>query len=175
MVKRSKARTALLPTICLLMIAAGNDAIFRRLCSALGIEDLADDPRFATNRDRVANRQVVEDAIEECTSKLSTDALLVLTREHDVPASAIQSVDAVIADPQVSASGMVQDAHHPEVPNYRDVSLPLRIDGTRPRSDDPPPAPGEHTLEVLTEIGFDDEEMESLLASGAVSGQPRTD
>lgn len=156
------------------MIAAGNDAIFRRLCSALEIEALADDPRFATNPDRVAHREAVEGAVEACTTKLSTAALLVLTREHEVPASAIQSLDAVNADPQVAASEMIQAARHPGVAGYRDISLPLRVDGIRPRSEDSPPAPGEHTLEVLTELGFDAAESESLLASGAVSGPLRT-
>lgn len=157
------------------MIAAGNDAIFRRLCSALEIEDLADDPRFATNPDRVAHREAVEGAVEARTTTLSTAALLELTRAHEVPASAIQSLDAVISDPQVSASEMIQSARHPGVAGYRDISLPLRVDGIRPRSEDPPPAPGAHTLEVLTELGFDGAETEALLDSGAVYGPLRTD
>jgi len=146
------------------MIAAGNDGIFRRLCKALGRTDLADDPRFATNPDRVQHRDAVEGAVEECTSTLSTAQLLDLTREHEVPASAIQPLDAVIADAQVAASGMLPDARHPEVPDYRDVSLPLRMDGVRPRH-----------VEVLEELGFDSTDVEALLDGAAVFGPLRSD
>jgi len=157
------------------MIAAGNDGIFRRLCTALGRMDLADDPRFATNPDRVAHREAVEGAVEECTSTLSTAQLLDLTREHEVPASAIQPLDQVISDPQVIASGMLGPTTHPEVPDYRDVSLPLRMGGVRPRNEGAPPAPGADTLEVLGELGFEVGEVEALLEGGAVSGPLRSD
>ena len=156
-------------TDCHVMIAAGNDAIFRRLCEALGLDELADEARFATNPDRVANREVLDPLIEARTSEISTAELLDLTRTHAVPASAIQTIPEVIADPQVTVSGMLHAVPHPAVPGYRDVSLPLRIDGVRPRGDSPPPGRGAHTLEVLAELGYGQAEVDRLIESGAVA------
>ena len=150
------------------MIAAGNDAIFRRLCAALDFPDVADDPRFVSNPARVAHREVLDPLIEGRTDRLSTKELLDLTRRHDVPASAIRSIEEVVADEQVAVAGMMPTAAHPRVPEYRDVSLPLRVDGERPRGVGAPPAPGEHTLEVLAELGLEADEIEDLLARGVV-------
>jgi crotonobetainyl-CoA:carnitine CoA-transferase CaiB-like acyl-CoA transferase len=149
------------------MIAAGNDAIFGRLCTALGIEDVARDDRFTTNPERVANRDTLDPKIEERTARLSTEELLELTRDHAVPASAIRSIAEVVADEQVEAAGMLPVSEHPEVPGYRDVSLPLRIDGERPRGAGAPPASGAHTVDVLEELGFSSVEVARLLETGA--------
>lgn len=152
------------------MIAAGNDAIFRRLCEALDLPGVADDPRFASNPSRVEHRADVDRIVEEATAKLSSAELLERTRAHSIPASAIQSIADVVDDPQVQAAGMVPTVDHPEVPGYRDVSLPLRIDGARPRAERVPPASGADTVAVLREVGFDDSEIDELLASKVVSG-----
>jgi crotonobetainyl-CoA:carnitine CoA-transferase CaiB-like acyl-CoA transferase len=149
------------------MIAAGNDGIFRRLCLALGLEELPADPRFATNPERVAHRTVLDPLVEGRTSKLSTKELLSLARQHSVPASAIRSIDDVVGDEQVEAADMVPTATHPRVANYRDVSLPLRMDGARPRGVGAPPAIGEHTREVLGELGYGESEIVRLLEEGA--------
>lgn len=152
------------------MIAAGNDGIFERLCAALGLSDCAADPRFATNADRVRHRDELETMVEEQTRHVSTADLLALTRLHAVPASAIQTIAEVVDDDQVAASDMIHSTAHPQVDGYRDVSLPLRIGGERPRAERPPPAPGGDTQEVLVELGFDEAQVEVLFGSGAVEG-----
>lgn len=156
------------------MIAAGNDAIFGRLCETLGLGPLLDDPRFSSNRDRVLNRTALDELVEDRTSRLPTSELLDLTRRHAVPASAIQSIPEVVEDAQVAASGMLLPTHHPEVPEYRDVSLPLRVDGVRPRGEGAPPAAGEHSRAVLSELGYEAAEVERLLASDAVGQSTRS-
>lgn len=154
------------------MIAAGNDAIFTRLCDALRCPEMATDPNHASNADRVAHRDVLEAAIEERTSVLSTDELLALTRQHAVPASAIRTIADVVGDPQVEASGMLPSVVHPEADGYRDISLPLRMDGERPRAEATPPASGAQTREVLRELGFGDDEVEELLRRGVAQAPP---
>ncbi len=151
------------------MIAAGNDAIFSRLCHVLGLEELVEDERFLTNPLRVANREALDLLVEERTSELSTEDLLSLARLKSVPASAIRSISEVVEDEQVEAAGMMPASDHPQAEGYRDVSLPLRIDGVRPRGEGPPPASGGHTVEVLSELGFSEDEVRELIGLGAVA------
>lgn len=150
------------------MIACGNDGIFRRLCAALGLDSLPDDERFRENPLRVKHRDALDGLVESRTETFTTADLLATLRDHSVPASAIRGIDEVVEDPQVEAVGMLGASPHPLVPDYRDVSLPLRIDGERPRATVAPPAPGEHTAEVLAELGFGADEVEALVADGAV-------
>ena len=151
------------------MIAAGNDAIFRRLCEALELDGVGDDPRFASNAERVAHRAELDPIVEDATERLSTNELLRRTRAHAIPASMIQSIDQVVDDPQVQAAGMFPLVDHPEIAGYRDVSLPVRLDGERLRAGRMPPAAGEHTVELLEELEFDRASIDQLLASGVVS------
>lgn len=148
------------------MIAAGNDAIFRRLCRALGLDGVAEDPRFAGNADRVRHREALDLLVEEATSQQTTGALLAVLHRHAVPASAIQDIPEVVENEQVAAAGMIPEAPHHRGAGYRDVAIPLRMDGARPRADAVPPRAGEHTVAVLAEAGFDEEEIRALLADG---------
>ena len=103
---------------------------------------------------------------------LSTEELLALTQQHAVPASAIRTIADVVGDPQVEASGMLRSVGRPQAEGYRDVSLPLRIDGARPRAEATPPASGEQTREVLRELGFDDDDVTDLLSRGVAQAPP---
>lgn len=150
------------------MIAAGNDALFGRLCSALGLEGLPEDPRFLTNPLRSKNQSELIPLLEERTRLLTTTELLELGRRHGVPCSAIHDIGQVVADPQVEAAEMITRAPHPEVEDYRDLSLPVRVDGARPRGPGTPPRPGEHTRDVLAELGYAEDEVAALLTGGVV-------
>lgn len=150
------------------MIAAGNDAIFGRLCQALGLESLPADPRFATNAERVHNRDALDALVEAATETLTTAQLLERMREHSVPASAIRTIGEVASDEQVEAAGMLAPLPHARSEDYRDVPIPLRLDGDRPRAPLPPPTPGEHTAEVLSELGYGEDEVDDLVRRGVV-------
>jgi crotonobetainyl-CoA:carnitine CoA-transferase CaiB-like acyl-CoA transferase len=153
------------------MIAAGNDAIFGRLCAALGVAELAGDPRFLTNPLRSANSAALIPLIEARTRLHATAALVELTRRHAVPCSAIRDIGEVVADPQVAAAGLIPAAPDAEVPDYRDVAIPLRMDGERPHSEVTPPHAGEHTREILAELGYSEREVEGLVARDVVEAR----
>ncbi len=86
-----------------------------------------------------------------------------LGSHHAVSCSPIQNMAEVAAHPQVAEAGLLPMAAHPEVSNYRDVALPLRVDGERPRGARPPPGAGEHTGEVLAELGYTEGEVRGFL------------
>jgi crotonobetainyl-CoA:carnitine CoA-transferase CaiB-like acyl-CoA transferase len=151
-----------------LMIAAPTDTLFVRLCRALGRPDLAADPRFGDNGGRVRHRDALVPALEAETARHTTAALLERLQGAEVTCAPIQRLDQVVDDPQTKASEMLAPTAHPTVPDLRTVALPIRWDGARPRPRRPPPRLGEHTGEILAELGLPAAEVAALAARGIV-------
>ena len=145
-----------------LVIAAGNDRLFVRLCETLGHADWAADPRFQRNADRVANRHELHALIEGCTAAWTTRDLADALNEAGVPAGPIQSIAEVAADPQALALGIVQTVEHPAIPALKSLGLPFLLNGVRPPLRRHPPMLGQHTREVLAELGFEAEQIAAL-------------
>lgn len=134
-----------------LMIAAGNDQIFRRLCDALGLDELAEDPRYRTNESRVEHRDGLVSRLAARTREEPRERLLEALREHRVPCAPVQDVGEVMRDAQVAATGMLRTrAASPDT--WLDVALPLSWDEGRAEVRHPPPRLGEHTEEILAEV-----------------------
>ena len=150
------------------MIAAGSDALFRRLCDAIGTAELAGDPRFTDNPSRVRHRAALVDALSAKTRELKTDDVLERLRAAGVPSSPILTVDRVLQEPQTEASGMLVGARHPRLPDYRSVGLPIRWDGARPGVRRVPPLLGEDTTDVLTWLGYTLDDVRNLQSRGLV-------
>ena len=132
------------------MIAAGNDDIFRRLCEALELE-LASRSDYRSNAARVANRERLADMLSERTRRYSTEALLQLLSRHRVPAAPIHTVASAVADPQTEATGMLRRCPHPTIRDYVDIPMPVRWDGRRAALRRFPPGAGEHQDEIVPE------------------------
>jgi crotonobetainyl-CoA:carnitine CoA-transferase CaiB-like acyl-CoA transferase len=132
------------------MIAAGNDATFRRLCHALGLDEVAEDRRFDSNPGRVAHRAELERVVAARTALDDVAVLVERLRHAAVPCAPIHDVAQVTSHEQVVASGMLRPLPGEAAP--LDVALPVRWDGARATTRRPPPGAGEHTREILAEL-----------------------
>ena len=150
------------------MVAAGNDRQFASLCEALGSPDLADDPRFRTNPDRVTNRQALAELIGERFRTDTAAAWLERLFAAGVPAAPVQDLAEVAAYEQTEAMELLQPVAHPTVSELRLVRLPLTANGERALHRTAPPALGAHSVDVLREAGYAEEEIERLHASGVI-------
>jgi crotonobetainyl-CoA:carnitine CoA-transferase CaiB-like acyl-CoA transferase len=151
-----------------LMVAAPNDELFADLCGAVGSPELASDPRFATNPDRVANRDELVAFLAPRFASEPLDAWLERLEQAGVPAAPIRDVAEVAADGQTLALGILQQLPHAAVRDFTTLALPLSFDGERLTHASPPPLLGEHSAQVLAEVGYSEEEIEGLAASGTV-------
>jgi crotonobetainyl-CoA:carnitine CoA-transferase CaiB-like acyl-CoA transferase len=134
------------------ILAVGNDGQFRKFCDVIGLEGLADDPDFATNSARVANRAALREAILGPLAALTRDELLPKLEAAHVPASPINTIGQAFADPQTIARGMrldLDDGHGNVLPSVR---APMLMSATPLAYDRPSPRLGEHTQEILAEL-----------------------
>ncbi|GAA2362738.1 CaiB/BaiF CoA-transferase family protein [Saccharopolyspora halophila] len=151
-----------------IMVAAGNDGLWQRFARAIGLEHLAHDPRFASNPDRVSNRDVLLPLIEDALAQRSAEDWSKVLAEHAVPAGAINTVDQALAHPQVVAREMVSAVEHPSAGRVRTVTSPIKLSGTPPQVRTAPPTHGQHTGEVLTALGLDEDRIGALRDKGVI-------
>lgn len=154
-----------------MVIGAGNDAIFRRAAAVLGHPEWCDDPRFADNEARTHHQREMKGEIEAVTTQRPLAEWLQLFRQARVPASKIQDIEDVIADPQVRERGLVETFHHPATGRDFDIVATAfghfsRTPGSSPAT---APALGEHGDALLSELlGYDRERIETLRDKGVI-------
>lgn len=151
-----------------LLLAVGNDSQFRRFAAVIGAPQWGDDPRFATNAARVAARAELVPLIAARLSTRATADWLSAFRAAQVPAAPIQSIAEVFADPQVVHRGLRTSMPHPLCGELPMVAHPVRWSATPASYRQPPPRLGEHTDEVLAELGFDAPQIAELRTRGVV-------
>jgi crotonobetainyl-CoA:carnitine CoA-transferase CaiB-like acyl-CoA transferase len=146
-----------------IILAVGNDGQYAKFCQVAGRPELATDPRFAKNQDRVRNRAVLVPMLEEVMKTRGKAAWLGALEAAKVPCGAINNIGEVFADPQVQERGMVHQWEHPLAGPLNLVGSPIKLGGTPVRTDLPPPLLGEHTAQVLGEVlGWDEERIRAL-------------
>ena len=151
-------------------LAVGNQAFWAKLCTALDIEHLATDPRFASWLLRLENNQALLPLMEATFKSKPRSHWLEVLAANDIPAAPVQTVAEFMADPAVRHHDMVREYDHPDVGRLTMMGQPLVFADTPARDPGPPPALGQHTDAVLEELGYTDVGIAELKRRGVVKG-----
>jgi crotonobetainyl-CoA:carnitine CoA-transferase CaiB-like acyl-CoA transferase len=151
-----------------LALAVGSERQWPRLCAALGLPDLAADPRFATNGDRVERRAELRPILAARFAERPTADWAAALDAAEIPWGAVADVATAFASPEAAALEMTIEVEHPAFGALRQIGIPLRFAATPGAIRTPPPLLGEHTDEVLREVGYSWAEVTSLRTRGVV-------
>lgn len=152
-----------------IIVAVGNDGQYRKFVTAGGRPELADDPRFATNPMRIRNRDILVPMVADMVKTKTKQEWIALLETNGVPCGPINNLDEVFVNPQVNARGMRIDLPHPSGGKVKLVGSPMKMSGTPPQYDMPPPLLGQHTDEVLRDVlGQTPEQIAALRDKGIV-------
>jgi crotonobetainyl-CoA:carnitine CoA-transferase CaiB-like acyl-CoA transferase len=143
-------------------IASAGDEIFRRLCRALDAPELADHPDYRTGKSRSDNRKALNAAIEAITETRSSAEWIERFNQAGVPAGPIYTMDQVFADPQVRHLGIAQPVEHPLLGRLELVGQAVTLSRTPSRLRSASPEPGEHSEQILRELGYGDNDIAHL-------------
>ena len=154
-------------------LAVGNQSFWVKLCKALGLEHLADDPRFGSWLLRIQNNADLLPILEARFREQSRAEWLDVLAAHDIPAAPVQPLLDFFEDPAVRHHGLVHEYDHPEVGRLRLMGQPLVFAETPTRDPGPPPTLGQHTDAILSELGYTDAEIAALHARRVLGGPRR--
>jgi crotonobetainyl-CoA:carnitine CoA-transferase CaiB-like acyl-CoA transferase len=129
-------------------LAVGNNTQFENLCGAIGHPELADDERFASNPDRVANREELVAILQEKFSRRTADEWTKEIRNAGVPCGPVNTLADVFSDGHVLGSGILRDVEHPAAGMLKMLASPILVNGERLTIRRPPPTLGQHTEEM---------------------------
>jgi len=152
-----------------LVLGVANESIWRRFCAAIGRAELTDDPRFATNANRVENRKSLISILLEIFLARDTQTWLNLLQQAEVPCAPVQTIDQVFSEPQVHHRDMLVEVDHPTAGKVRMAGIPVKFSTTPASIRLPPPTLGQHTEEILkTWLGMEKEEVNNLRKGNVV-------
>lgn len=154
-------------------LGAANQANWERMLTVIGAPELNADARFASNRARMANREVLAEILDGYFVNRSTAEWIAALEVVGVPAGPVLSIAEMHAHPQTGARGMVVETDHPRAGRVKAIGMPVKFSGAPGCGSRPAPLYGEHSREVLAEHGYATEEIERLISSGAVEADER--
>jgi crotonobetainyl-CoA:carnitine CoA-transferase CaiB-like acyl-CoA transferase len=150
-------------------IGAANQRNWERLLDVMEVPEIADDPRFATNSERMAHLKELEDVLTPVFRERTRDEWLTRLEKAGVPAGPVMDVCEMFEDPHAQARGMIPTVEHAKLGPVRTLGLPIKLSETPGEVATGAPLFGQHTEEVLKEYGFDTDEIASFAEEGAVA------
>ncbi len=142
--------------------------MWKIFCPVIGCPELTEDPRYRSNSDRKANRDSLVARLQEVFLTRTYEDWETLLTGSGIPVGAINNLAEVVEHPQVRARGSMVEMNHPSAGRVRIVGVPVRLSATPGSVRTPSPTLGQHTDEVLRELGWDANEIDALRAAGAL-------
>jgi crotonobetainyl-CoA:carnitine CoA-transferase CaiB-like acyl-CoA transferase len=152
------------------ILGVGSDNVWQSFCKLVDRDDLARDPRFAENANRVQNYEALMPIVREIIKARDTDAWLPALRAAGVPAGRINTIDQALADEHLLERGMIIELEHPTLGAIKSIATPIHMSETPLVYRKPPPRLGEHTDEVLRELQYNTEQIQRLKNHGVING-----
>ena len=156
-----------------LMIGAGNDQQWRKLCDILGLEAYADDPRFATNTERVRHSIECAALVQDVIGTHTVEHWLEKLGEAGLPSAPVHGIDQALQHPQIEARKLVVKPRHPVLGELPLVGFPVVFNGEQRETPTAPPLLGEHSADILKDLGYDDGAISSLAGRGVIGTPER--
>lgn len=153
----------------LVLAGAGSEHLWLKLCEVVGRPDLGDDPRFATNADRVRRRDDLVAELESALERRDAADWVASLEAAGVPAGQVAKLDQLVESPQIQALGSLRTIQHPDVGSYPATAFPLRVDGEALVPSGPAPALGGDSRDVLVELGVEAAEIDALVEAGVLA------
>ncbi len=152
-----------------LLIAGGNDRLFKILCEVMDMEHLVVDPMYVSNTVRVENREILVPIIQENLLTKPRDVWLSKLMESGFPCAPVNTMDEVFSDPQLLHRNMLVTMDHPKIGKIKQIGAPLKFSDTPLKIELPPPMLGQHTDEVLVKLcGYSEDEVAALKKNNVV-------
>ena len=151
-----------------MFIVGSNQRLWTRLCQVLRREDLLQDPRFASNTERVKHRDLLVPVLQGETQKYPTRVLSEMLDQAGVPCAPGNTLDNVLSDPQTLARDMIVDTPHPLIPHLKLLGLPIKLSASPGDVRLPPPLKGQHTEEVLNDLGYNKADIRTFRQRQAI-------
>jgi formyl-CoA transferase len=149
-------------------VAASGDGMWKRVCQAIGREALASDERFRTNELRAKNRTALNAELNNALAARPSAEWIEMFNKIGVPCGPINTMDKVFADPQVQHLGVAAEVNHPRLGRFRILNQAARLSRTPATVKTPTPDIGQHTEEILTELGYNKDQIEALRSQGVI-------